>query len=202
MVVSQGKKFGYARVSKTIQNEDRQLDLLTGHYGIPMEDVFIDKMTGARKDRPSFEKLLLVLRPGDTVYVESLSRLSRQTSHLLELLSEWQEKGINLISHKESIDMSSATNRLLVQMIAILAEFERENSRERVCEGVASARARGRIGGRPKTDKKALDKAIRLYEAKSHSVSEVAKLCGVSKSVLYRELQSRRDPKESVADKS
>ncbi|XID95445.1 recombinase family protein [Paenibacillaceae bacterium WGS1546] len=194
MTHSQGKKFGYARVSKTIQNEDRQVDLLTGNYGIPMEDVFIDKMTGARKDRPAFEKLQLILRPGDTVYVSELSRLSRKTSDLIALLTDWQEKNIGLISHRENIDLGSPTGRLIVHLLIGLAEFERENLRERVRDGVASARARGRIGGRPRTDKKMLEKAIRMYEAESRSVSvsEIVAVCKVSKSVLYRELQARR----------
>lgn len=193
--MNQGKRFGYARVSLSSQKEDRQLDILKGHYGINEEDIFVDKMTGAHgstKLREQFQRLQLVLRSGDTVYIESLSRLSRSLKELLELLEDWDKKGINLVSYKENIDLQSVTGRLVVHILAALAEFERENLRERVREGVASARARGRKCGRPRTDKRKLEKAVRLYAAKSHSVKEICELCGVSPSVLYRELKSRR----------
>lgn len=195
MAQGSGKTFGYVRVSKTDQNPDRQFDMLKKRYGLAEGDIFMDTMTGDRAayfKRENFQQLLRQLRSGDTVVVESLSRLSRSLQDLLALLSSWQEKGINLVSCKESIDMSTVTGRLVVAILAALAEFERENLRERIREGLQSARQRGRIGGRPKTDKKKLDKAVRLHEAKTHSIAEIVALCGVSKTVLYRELKLRR----------
>lgn len=199
---SVGKTFGYVRVSTTEQNPDRQYDMLKARFSLAEEDIFMDAMTGDRSaylKRENFQQLLRQLRPGDTVVVESLSRLSRSSQDLLALLSVWQEKGINLVSCKENIDMSTVTGRLVVAILAALAEFERENLRERIREGLQSARLRGRVGGRPKTDKKSLDKATRLYEAKSHSISEICQICGVTKSVLYRELKKRRERTESIS---
>ncbi|WP_435922088.1 recombinase family protein [Paenibacillus sp. DYY-L-2] len=196
METNQGKKFGYARVSTTAQNEDRQIDLLTQHYGIPPEDIFVDKASGAKADREALNQLQLVLRPGDTVYVESLSRLSRSSWDLTKLLSEWQEKGITLVSHKEKVDCSTPNGKLFVNLLIALTEFERETIRARIRHGIAAARARGRVGGRKKTDKRKIEKAIRLYEARTHSIREICELCEISKTVLYRELKSRREQME------
>lgn len=202
---SNGKTFGYVRISLTEQNPDRQYDMLKARFGLSEEDIFMDAMTGDRSaylKREGLQQLLRQLRPFDTLVVESLSRLSRSSSDLLNLLSDFQTRNINFVSCKESIDMSTVTGRLVVAILAALAEFERENLRERIREGLQSAKQRVRIGGRPKTDNRKLGKAIRLYEAKSHSISEICQICRVTKSVLYRELKKRRDSKESVADKS
>ncbi|CAH0120788.1 MULTISPECIES: recombinase family protein [unclassified Paenibacillus] len=184
------KVWGYVRISKAVgQVEDRQVDLLMQEYGIPESDIFIDKMSGARLDRSALAELQRIVREGDVIVVESLSRISRSSKDLLALLSDWEQRGITFISHKEKLDFSSTTGKLMLTLLAALSEFERETLRDRVREGLASARARGRIGGRPKTDKKALEKAVKLYEAKAHSISEIVSLTTVSKSVLYRELK-------------
>ncbi|MGE7271523.1 recombinase family protein [Brevibacillus panacihumi] len=187
------KVWGYVRISKAVgQVEDRQVDLLMQEYGIPESDIFIDKMSGARLDRSALAELQRIVREGDVIVVESLSRISRSSKDLLTLLSDWELRGITFISHKEKLDFSSTTGKLMLTLLAALSEFERETLRDRVREGLASARARGRIGGRPKTDKKALEKAIKLYEAKAHSISEIVSITAVSKSVLYRELKRLR----------
>jgi len=130
------------------------------------------------------------------VYVESLSRLSRSSWDLTKLLSEWQEKGITLVSHKENVDCSTPNGKLFVNLLIALAEFERELIRTRIRHGIAAARARGRVGGRKKTDKRKIEKAIRLYEARTHSIREICELCEISKTVLYRELKARREQME------
>jgi DNA invertase Pin-like site-specific DNA recombinase len=126
------------------------------------------------------------LRPGDTVLTESLSRLSRSTADLLNILNEWSEKGIGYISIKERIDISTSTGKLMLTVMAALSQFERDVIKDRICEGLASARARGRVGGRPKTDKKKVTKALKLYEAKTHSIKDICNVMGISQSVLYR----------------
>lgn len=195
------KIWGYVRISKAVgQVEDRQVDLLIKEYGIPESDIFIDKTSGARLDRSALSALQRIVREGDVIVVESLSRVSRSSQDLLTLLSTWESKGVTFISHKEKLDFSSTTGKLMLTLLAALSEFERETLRDRVREGLASARARGRIGGRPKTDKKALKKAVKLYEAKAHSISEIVSLTTVSKSVLYRELKRLRQ--QEVAEKS
>ena len=102
--------YGYARVSTEQQNLDRQIDALTG-YGV--DRLYNEKMTGIRKDRPELRKMLESLTEGDTVVVESLSRLGRSTRDLLELTELFEKKGVHLISLKERIDTSSSTGRLL-----------------------------------------------------------------------------------------
>lgn len=189
------KIWGYVRTSRTEQKTDRQVDLLMKEYGIPEEDIFIDSISGTKFDRPELGRLQSVLRDGDTVVVESLSRVSRSSKDLLTLLEDWQKRGITFISDKEKLDFSSTTGKLMLTMLAALSQFERDTLRDRVREGIASARARGRIGGRPKTDKKVLEKAVKLHAAGTHSVREVCQIVGVSKTVLYRELRRLRELK-------
>ncbi len=195
------KIWGYVRVSKIDQNPDRQVDLLMREHGIPKSNIFIDTISGTKFERPALNDLQKVLREGDTLVVESLSRVSRSSADLLVLLQDWQEKGIAFISHKEMLDFSSTTGRFMLTMLAAMSQFERDTLRDRVAEGIAAARARGRVGGRPKTDKKALEKSLRLYGTGTHSVSEICQITGVSKTVLYRELKRQRDSDVSDADK-
>jgi len=196
------KVWGYVRVSKAVgQVEDRQVDLLMKEHGIPESDIFIDKISGAKFERPELARLQHVLREGDTLVVESLSRVSRSSQDLLTLLNDWQERGINFVSHKERLDFSTTTGRFMLSMLAAISQLERDTLRDRVNEGVASARARGRIGGRPKTDRKALEKAVRLHASGTHSVREVCQLTGVSSTVLYRELRRMRELRLAASDK-
>ncbi len=187
------KTWGYARVSKTDQNPNRQLDLLMRKYGIPKEDIFVDRYTGTRVDRPGLKALQQVLREGDKIVVESLNRVSRKSVDLVGLLEGWHARGIGFESDKEHLNMNSALGKLQLAIFAAMAQFERDNLVERTLEGLAAARERGRMGGRPKTDKKAIEKAVRLYDSHSHSIREVCQLTKVSKSVLYRELKIRRE---------
>ena len=177
---------GYARVSTSDQNLDRQQDALQ-KYGI--DKFYCEKLSGTKKSRPELDRLLKDLVEGDTVVIESLSRLGRSVKNLSELMEMFNEKGIRLISLKESVDTTSATGRLLFTIISSLAAFERETLIERTNEGLASARARGRLGGRPKTDEKAIKKAVALYRTGQYSVTDVTELTGVSKSTLYRALK-------------
>jgi DNA invertase Pin-like site-specific DNA recombinase len=178
--------YGYARVSTADQNLDRQKDALC-KYGV--DKLYCEKISGAKKSRPELDKMLCVLQSGDAVVIESLSRLGRSVKNLSELMEMFNEKGIRLISLKESIDTTSATGRLLFTIISSLAAFERETLIERTNEGLAAARARGKLGGRPKTDAKSIKKAVALYRTGQYSVTDVTELTGVSKSTLYRALK-------------
>lgn len=177
--------FGYARVSTEQQNLDRQIDALR-RYGVDL--IFNEKMTGTKRNRPELSKLLDRITEGDTVVVESLSRLGRSTKDLLELTELFQSRGVNFVSLKESIDTHTPTGKLLFTLMSALAQFERDIITERTQEGLRAAKARGRIGGRPKTDPKALKKAVMLYNTKQYSVKEIEELTGVKKSTLYRNL--------------
>ena len=181
------KIYGYARVSTSEQNLSRQLDMLK-KYGV--DKIYTEKMTGLKKLRPELSKMLETLNVGDTVVIESLSRLGRSTKNLIELTELFQENGINLVSLKEAIDTSTPTGKLLFTLMSAIAQFERDVIAERTKEGLAAARARGHFGGRPKTDNQKLDRAIKLYETKQYSLSEITDLTGVSKSTLYRTINA------------
>ena len=174
---------GYARVSTTDQHLDRQLDMLNG-YGA--DKIYSEKVTGTRKERPELNRMLNELSEGDTVVVESLSRLGRSTKNLIELMELFNERGVNLVSLKESIDTTTPTGKLLFTLISAISQFERDCLAERTKEGLAAARARGRKGGRPPTSHTTLERARKLYESKEYTISEITELTGISKSTLYR----------------
>ena len=180
--------FGYARVSTEAQNLGRQIDALK-KYGVDM--IYNEKMTGTKRDRPELTKMLDRMTEGDTVIVESLSRLGRSTKDLIELTELFERKGVHLVSLKESIDTSSSTGKLLFTLMSAIAQFERDVIADRTKEGLRSARARGRTGGRPKANPDAVRKAVKLYRTGQYSVKEIEELTGVKKSTLYRNLRQR-----------
>lgn len=180
-------KFGYARVSTEQQNLARQIDMLKA-YGV--DYIFNEKITGTKRDRPELLKLLDRIMEGDTVVIESLSRLGRSTKDLIELVELFDKKGVHLVSLKEQIDTSTPAGRLLFTLMSAIAQFERDVIAERTKEGLNAARARGRVGGRPKTDSQKLKQAIKLYQTKQYSIKEIEELTGVKKSTLYRNLST------------
>lgn len=177
------RTYGYARVSTAEQILDRQLDMLS-KYGV--DRIYSEKMTGTRRDRPELQRMLTDLDKGDTVVVESLSRLGRSTKNLIELMELFNDKGVNLVSLKENINTTTPTGKLLFTLISAISQFERDCLAERTKEGLAAARARGRKGGRPKKSSSTIEKAIKLYNSKEYSIAEINELTGVSRSTLYR----------------
>lgn len=179
--------FGYARVSTEQQNLDRQLAALN-QYGVDI--IYNEKMTGTKRDRPELNKLLDRMTAGDTVVIESLSRLGRSTKDLIELCELFESRKVNLVSLKESIDTATPTGKLLFTLMSAISQFERDCIASRTQEGLAAARARGRLGGRPKIDSKAIQKAIKLYNTKQYSIKEIEEMTGVKKATLYRYLKA------------
>jgi DNA invertase Pin-like site-specific DNA recombinase len=177
--------FGYARVSTEQQNLDRQLDALKKH-GVDM--IYNEKMTGTKKDRPELNKMLDRMTEGDTVVIESLSRLGRSTKDLIELTELFHSKGVHLVSLKEAIDTNTSTGKLLFTLMSAIAQFERDTIADRTREGLKAARARGRTGGRPKTDSDIIKKAVKLYNTQQYSIKEIEDMTGIKKSTLYRNL--------------
>lgn len=182
-------RIGYARVSTEAQNLDRQVDALRA-YGV--DELYTEKMTGTKSRRPELDKVRLRMREGDSVVVESLSRLGRSTKDLLNLLDEFEAKGVLLISLKESIDTSTPTGKLLVTVLSAISQFERDLIVQRTQEGLKAARARGRMGGRPPVDDKTIQKALKLYAANTHTTKEISSICGISVSTLYRALANEK----------
>ena len=176
--------YGYARVSTADQNLDRQKDALN-KYGI--DRLYCEKMSGTKKNRPELDAMLCELRDGDTVVIESLSRLGRSVKNLAELIELFNEKNVRLVSLKETIDTTSSTGKLLFSILASLCQFERDVLAERTSEGLAAAR--GRVGGRPKTNSKAVEKAVALYNTRQYAISEITNLTSVSRSTLYRAIK-------------
>ncbi len=177
--------FGYARVSTESQNLDRQIDTLT-KYGCDI--IYSEKMTGTKKDRPELNKMLDRMTEGDTVVIVALSRLGRSTKDLIELTETFQNKGVQLVSLKENVDTSTPSGKLLFTLMSAIAQFERDTIAERTREGLQSARARGRMGGRPKVNPDSVRKAVKLYNTRQYSIKEIEELTGVKKSTLYRNL--------------
>jgi DNA invertase Pin-like site-specific DNA recombinase len=190
----EGMLIGYARVSTEQQELDRQIDALV-RYGVvnDQEHLFTEKMTGTKASRPELEKVKLKARKGDTVVVESLSRLGRSTKDLLALIDDWDSKGVNLVSLKENMDTKTPTGRLLLTVLSAICQFERDITVQRTNEGLKSARARGRKGGRPRADSKAVGKAVKLYDTKAYSIREITALTGVSSSTLYRYMNKKEE---------
>lgn len=178
--------YGYARVSTADQNLDRQIIALK-HWEV--DEIFTEKMSGTKKNRPELDRLLGLLEAGDTVIVESLSRLGRSTKNLIELVELFQEKGVHLVSLKESIDTTTPSGKLLFTLMSAIAQFERDIIAERTAEGLSAARARGRVGGRPRTKKEKLAPALRLYATGEYTLKEIEEITGIKKSTLYRYLQ-------------
>lgn len=186
-------KFGYARCSTLDQNLDWQIDALTKEG---CDRIFQEKFTGTRKDRPELIRLLDMLREGDTVIICELTRLSRSVKDLFDLVEQVEKAGANIKSLKEPwLDTTTPQGRLLFTIFSGVSQFERELIRERTMEGLASARARGRMGGRPGKDKKIVEQALTLYDSRAYSVDEISKTTGISRATLYKYIRLRKEAK-------
>lgn len=178
--------YGYARVSTTNQKNDRQIDELKEY---PCNEILTEKYTGTKANRPELNRLKDKVREGDTVVVESWSRFGRSTKDLIELVEWFTHRGVNLVSLKENFDTNTPHGRLIMKVFQSFSEFERDLIVQRVNEGLKSARARGRVGGRPPKKQKDVDTALKLYHSGEYSVSDVCRLSGVSQTTLYRYLK-------------
>lgn len=182
-------KFGYARVSTGDQRLDLQLDALRVH-GVEQDRIYVDVGGGRDFNRLELNALLRALRDGDELVVWRLDRVGRSTKDLLDTVERLTARGISFVSLQERIETSSAAGKLMLTVFAAIAAFERDLLAERTKAGLASARARGRKGGRPPSLKPADVRLARTMLAdKSVSVTEVAKHFKVGRNTLYRSLR-------------
>src|ERR1700694_4762895 len=187
---------GYARVSTNEQNLDLQRDALR-KAGVSAKNLYTDKITGTKEERPGLAEALSHLREGDTLVVWRLDRLGRSLKHLIETVTTLNGRNIGFKSITENIDTTTSGGKLIFHVFGALAEFERDLIRERTQAGLLAARARGRFGGRPKaaslnTPKK-VAMAQALYNDKSNSIADICKALHISRATLYRNIQIEHD---------
>ena len=184
-------KIGYARCSTLDQNLDWQVDKLTREG---CERIYQEKVSGTKADRPELNRMLDALRAGDTVVVCELTRLSRSTKDLFEIVDRIHAIGADVKSLGESwLDTTTPQGKLLFTIFAGVSQFERDLTKERTMAGLEAARARGRKGGRSKTDPKAVEKAIKLYESKTMTVPEILEITGIKKTTLYAYIKNAKN---------
>jgi DNA invertase Pin-like site-specific DNA recombinase len=182
-------KIGYARVSTATQKLDAQLDALVQAGCVKM---FTDQVSGVTTVRPGWDHLMTYVRPGDTVVVTELSRMSRSLPHLLEVIQLFEAQGVELVSLQEHIDTSTATGRCFLAIMGAMAQMERELKAERTMAGRAAAKARGRTGGRPRTDPDKLEQARILYIYSDKTAAEVCRTVGIGRRTLFSYLTQRK----------
>src|SRR3954452_23585940 len=173
----------YARVSTDEQNLDLQRDAL---QKAGCAEIYTDNVSGTKARRPGLETALSHLRSGDTLVVWRLDRLGRSLRHLIDTVTDLQQRGVGFKSITESIDTTTSGGRLVFNIFASLAEFEREIIKERTNAGLQAARARGRKGGRRTAlTPKQLQIAQQLYDVKT-PVQEICETLGISRATFYR----------------
>ncbi|MBE6550569.1 MAG: recombinase family protein [Ruminococcaceae bacterium] len=193
--------YGYIRVSSTDQNEDRQTDAMNKE-GIPPKNIFLDKQSGKDFNRPQYKKLIKRLKPGDLVFVLSIDRLGRNYKDIQE---QWRiltkQIGVDicvidmpLLDTRNGKDlMGTFIADLVLQILSFVAQSERENIKKRQAEGIAAAKARGVVFGRPAIDlPKNFGDIVRSWERKEISFDEALKLTSLSESTFYRRLREYR----------
>ncbi|KEK17072.1 transposon Tn917 resolvase [Bacillus manliponensis] len=181
--------YGYARVSTKQQDLIRQIDMLQNYK---CTEILTEKMTGTKSDRPELNRLKDKIRPGDTLVVESFSRLGRSTKDLIELVEYFESKDVKLISIKEQFDTNTPQGKLMLTVFQAFSQFERDLIAQRTQEGLESARARGRVGGRPPVKDSFIQRALKLYDSKEYSIQEIVNMTGISQATLYRYIRKNK----------
>jgi len=180
-------QIGYSRISTENQNLDMQQDALTA---AGCERIFSDVASGARQDRPELNRALDQLREGDVLVTWRLDRLGRSLKHLIEIISDLEERGVGFVSLQENFNTTSSSGRLFFHIFGALANFERDLIRERTMAGLEAARARGRRGGRPrKLSSNQIRTLKAMYTSRDHSLSEIARTFNVSRPTIYKYIE-------------
>ena len=180
-------KVGYIRSSSISQNNEYQLKDLEKQN---IEKYFIDKATGRNTDRKEFKQMLNFIREGDEVYIYDLSRLSRNLKEMLEIIDDFNNNNIRIISIKENIDSITPTGRLMLSMIGAVNEFIVTNQREKQLEGIKLAKEKGKYKGRKKIDyPKNWNETIEKWKRRDITATQAMQITGLKKATFYRLLK-------------
>ncbi len=192
---------GYARVSKSDDSQvfDLQTDALI-ESGVDKENIYTDKMSGSKNDRPGLESCLKALRENDVLVVWRLDRLGRNLKHLIETVDNLTSRGIGfkvLSGSGVNIDTTTSAGKMIFSIFGALAEYERSLIRERTVAGLKAARARGRVGGRKfQLTKSQVRLAQVAMQNRDSSVSELCKELGITRPTLYRYISPNGELRE------
>ena len=178
---------GYCRVSTIDQTLDLQRDAL---QKAECEKIFEDVASGAKSDREGLRECIEFARNGDVIICWKLDRVGRSLKHLIELVNELKERGVGFRCLTQNLDTTTSSGMLFFHIMGALAEFERSLIQERTAAGLAAARARGRLGGRPKLDtSKRAEVALSLFKDGTTPISQICDTLKISKATLYRDLK-------------
>jgi len=188
---------GYARVSRTDQKLELQIDALLKAGCLP-DNIYSEHVSGAKTKRKEFMNCMRYLREGDTLVVWKIDRLSRSFKELFAIADTLKERGIELVVVTQNIDTSTATGKLMFNMLGIMAEFERDMTIERTMAGLKIAREKGRIGGAPrKHSQEKIDAAIHMKQTTNKTHAEICELFDMKKPTLHRYVQQERKKQEA-----
>ncbi len=180
-------RFAYVRVSTTDQNTARQIDALKAH-GI--DEWYEEKVSGKDTNRPELKAMLSFVRKGDVIYIESISRLARNTLDFLQIVETLKEKQVGLVSLKEQIDTTTPQGQFMLSVFAALSQLERDTIKQRQREGIDLALAQGRAYGRPRIEiDEKFKKVYRRWRDNEITAAEAMKQAGVTRSTFYRRVQ-------------
>lgn len=186
-----GHNVMYLRVSTVGQNEAEQREALK-KYGIDKE--FLDKASGKdTTNRPQLNEMMKYVRSGDRVYIYDFSRIARNTKDLLDIVETLQSKGVELISHRENIDTSTPSGKLMLTMLGAIAEFERANQREKMLAGIELAKQRGVYNGRKKTliADEVFNPIYERYQKREINKGQMAAELGITRPTLEKLLKEK-----------
>ncbi|MDT0576985.1 recombinase family protein [Croceicoccus sp. F390] len=191
-------QIGYMRVSTAEQSLNLQRDALEQ---AGCDRILEDVCSGRLSERPGLERVLDIIRAGDTLIVWKLDRIGRSLPHIVGLVGDLQNRGVGLKVLSGDIDTTTAAGRLVFGIFATLAEFERDLIHERTMAGLAAARARGRAGGRPRVmTRQKLKAAMALMADRDNAAREVAQQLGVSVSTLYAYVDAKGQPRKAAME--
>jgi Enterobacteriaceae phage serine recombinase len=186
----------YARVSTKDQKVDLQLDAAR-RLGVATADIFVEKGSGIRHDRPELARALAALLPGDTLACFKLDRIGRSLAHLTKLLADLEARGVHFRTVEDGLSTQGSTGKLVLHMLGAVAQFERDLILERTRAGLAAARARGkRLGPPVKWSAGMANRARALMEKDGLSADHAARVLGVSRRTLFRGLRAAREHDE------